>query len=136
MRIVLTLILAAVLGTAAFAAESYHSMYARLGGYTGVHSISSDLVARLAADKRLASYFAGITPAQRAQLANYAADYACAQAGGRCRPTQPDIALVKNPPSPARAQINAALADLRATLAAHHVPSDIQQTIDALANAQ
>jgi hypothetical protein len=133
MRVALTLILAALLGTAAFA-ESYHSMYSRLGGYTGVHGIATDLVTRLAGDKELAPYFTNVTPAQRAQLATYAADYACAQAGGNCKPSQPDISLVKNPPSPSHAQIRAALTDLRATLSAHHVPSDIQHAIDALAS--
>lgn len=133
MRLALTLLLAAVLGATAFAAESYHSMYQRLGGYTGVHAIATDLVTRLAADKHLSQYFANVTPAQRAQLATYAADYACAESGGHCSTSAPDISFINTPPSPTRAQVHAALSDLRAALSAHHVPSDIQHAINALA---
>src|SRR5579884_1367555 len=104
MRLVLTLVFTSLLGAAALAAGSYHSMYARLGGHAGVAHLSSDLVARLAADPKLARYFDGVTDAQRQALAKYAADYACKQAGGACRPVMPDVALVKNPPSITQAQ--------------------------------
>lgn len=104
-------------------------MYARLGGYAGVSSISSDLISRLAADPKLQTYFANISPAQRAALAKYAADYACNEAGGGCHAVAPNINLVRNTPSYAQEQKQAAVSDLKQTLQAHHVPADIRFAI-------
>lgn len=104
-------------------------MYARLGGYAGVSSISNDLISRLAADPKLASYFANVTPQQQAALAKYAADYACKEAGAGCRPIAPNLNLVKNTPPYSAAQKDAAVSDLKQTLAAHRVPADIRFAI-------
>jgi hypothetical protein len=129
MRLFLSLALAALLGSAAIAAGSYHSMYTRLGGYAGVSSISADLLDRLAADPKLAAYFRNVTPAQRAQLAKYAADYACREAGAGCKPVMPDISLVKNASQVSSTQKEAALFDLKQTLSVHRVPADIRLAI-------
>ncbi len=129
MRIAFASLLAVLLGFSIAAAASYHTMYARLGGYAGVHGISTDLLNRLASDPKLASYFANVTPAQRAQLATYAADIACREAGASCKPVQPNIALVKNTPPITGSARHAALADLKLTLAAHRVPADIRFAI-------
>ncbi|HET9096865.1 MAG TPA: hypothetical protein VFN37_09400 [Candidatus Baltobacteraceae bacterium] len=129
MRLILTLLFAALLGVAAMAAGSYHSMYTRLGGYAGVSRSSSDLVARLSADPRLKSAFADVTSWQRAELAKYAADYACKQAGAGCKPVMPNVALVKEPPPVSSSQKSAALSDLKHTLIAHRIPADIQFAI-------
>jgi truncated hemoglobin YjbI len=129
MRLFISMLCAVLLAAGAAAAESYHSMYERLGGYAGVNSISNDLIARLAADPKLSAYFAGVTPAQRRQLATYAADYACKEAGASCKPVMPDIRLVKNPPDVTRTQKDAAVSDLKQTLNAHNVPADIRFAI-------
>jgi hypothetical protein len=129
MRIAFAFLLAVLLGFSIAAAASYHSMYARLGGYAGVHSISTDLLNRLSADPKLSDYFANVTPAQRAELATYAADVACKEAGAHCKPIQPDISLVKNTPPITGSAKQAAISDLKQTLASHHVPADIQFAI-------
>lgn len=118
-----------MLGSAALAQSSYHSMYGRLGGYAGVRAIAGDLVQRLSADPELAHFFTDIPAAQRRRLAAYAAEFACKEAGAGCTPRLPDIALVRTPPSLNQAQENAAIADVRATLESHRVPSDIQGVI-------
>jgi hypothetical protein len=128
-RILVSLTLALLFGGAAIAAGSYHSMYARLGGYAGVRSISGDLLSRLAADPKLAVYFADLTPAERAGLAKYAADYACKEAGAGCKPVMPNVSLVKNPPAITPQQKEAALSDLKQTLAARKVPADIRLAV-------
>lgn len=129
MRVFIGIVCAVLLAAGAAAAASYHSMYARLGGYAGVSSISNDLVARLAGDPQLAAYFTSVTPKQRAELAKYAADYACKEAGAGCHPVTPNVSLVTNTPSFTRAQKDAAVSDLKQTLDAHRVPSDIRFAI-------
>jgi truncated hemoglobin YjbI len=125
----LSLALAALLGGAALAAGSYHSMYARLGGYAGVRSLSTDVLGRLAADPKLSTYFQTVTPAERAALAKYAADYACKAAGAGCTPEAPRVSLVTSPPNITPEQKQAAISDLKQTLEAHNVPADIQSAI-------
>lgn len=78
---------------------------------------------------KLAAYFSGVTPRQRAALAKYAADYACKEAGGGCHPVTPDLSLVTETPSYTKAQKHAAVADLKAALDAHQVPADIRFAI-------
>jgi hypothetical protein len=126
MRIAFALLLAALLGYSIAMAASYHSMYQRLGGYSGVTSISTDLINRLASDPKLSSHFTHVTATQRAELAKYAADYACKEAGDPCKPVRPNISLVTNTPALTESEKSAAIADLKRTLGAHHVPSDIQ----------
>jgi hypothetical protein len=129
MRLFMGIVCAVLLAAAAAAASSYRSMYVRLGGYTGVSRISADLITRLAADRKLTAYFKNVTPAQRAQLAKYAADYACKEAGAGCHPVTPNVSLVTNTPSYTQAQKEAAVSDLKQTLDAHHVPADIRFAI-------
>jgi truncated hemoglobin YjbI len=129
MRVFIGIVCAVLLAAGAAAANSYHSMYARLGGYAGVSSISNDLVARLAADPKLAAYFARVSTNERAQLAKYAADYACKEAGAGCHPVTPNVSLVTSTPALTRAQKDAAVSDLKQTLDAHRVPADIRFTI-------
>jgi truncated hemoglobin YjbI len=129
MRLFMGILCAVLLAAGAAAASSYHSMYARLGGYAGVSSISTDLIARLAADPKLAAYFANVTPKQRAALAKYAADYACKEAGAGCHPVTPNVPLVTTTPPYTRAQKDAAVSDLKQTLNAHGVPADIRFAI-------
>ncbi len=107
-------------------------MYVRLGGYSGVRGISGDLIRRLSSDPQLSRYFVDVTPAQRAELAKYAADYACKEAGEPCAPVRPNISLVRNAPSLTAEQKHAALSDLKQTFAARRVPSDIQSAISAI----
>ena len=95
-------------------------------------SISTDLVNRLAADPKLSSYFANVTPKQRAQLAKYAADYTCKEAGDTCNPVRPNLRLVKDTPVLTQTQERAALSDLEQTLAAHRVPRDIRFEISRI----
>lgn len=113
----------------ALAAGSYRSMYVRLGGYAGVHSLSRNLVNRLAGDPLLTRYFTGVSAGQREALATYAADYACKEADASCRPVAPDVSLITNPPSLSRAQVRAAIHDFQATLQAHGVPPDVQSRL-------
>lgn len=130
MRIFCTIFLAALLAAPAVAATSYHTLYVDLGGYSGISGDAHALASRLSRDPALAPYFRGISVRQRSALANYAAEYACRAAGGGCSAAMPDWMQHLHPAPPSERQIDAGLADLRATLAARGLSRSLIARVD------
>ena len=60
------------------------SLYERLGGYNAIAAVVDDFIARIAADKRFANFFKGLSTDSKKRLRQRAVDLVCAEAGGPC----------------------------------------------------
>ncbi len=65
-------------------AKSEKSLYTRLGGYDAIASVSDDFIRRLASDKRLSRFVAGLSVDSQKRLRQHLVDFLCEKTGGPC----------------------------------------------------
>ncbi len=66
------------------AASAGPSLYKRLGGYDAIAAVSDDFIGRMAADKQLARFLAGLSDNSKARLRQLVVDQLCMATGGPC----------------------------------------------------
>jgi hemoglobin len=94
-------------------------LYDRLGGKAAITAVVDDFVARVAADNRINSFFAGSDiPRLKMQLVNQI----CEASGGPCTYTGRDMQTVRRGMGIANAHFDALVQDLVATLDKFKVP--------------
>ena len=65
-------------------AQAEKSLYQRLGGYDALAAVSDDFIQRLASDKRLSRFVAGLSVDSQKKLRQHLVDFLCEKTGGPC----------------------------------------------------
>ncbi len=74
----------AAAGSAQAQAPAAASLYQRLGGYDAIAAVSDDFLGRLAADKQMSRFFAGVSADSLRKLRQHVVDQLCEASGGPC----------------------------------------------------
>lgn len=113
-------------GSAAWADDS---LYQAWGGQAGIRAVMDDFVPRLKADARIGRYF---RETNAAHLAGQLSDQLCQLAGGPCAYRGPDMKTVHEGMGIRRAEFNALVELLQASMAARGIPFGAQNRMLAL----
>jgi hemoglobin len=128
-----TLTLCACIALASFAvvAQPPSTVYDRLGGKTAITAVVDEFVARVAADKRINSFFAGVAsdPARLAAFKSKLVDQICEATGGPCKYTGKDMKSAHAGMGITEADFNALVEDLVGALDKFKVAPDDKQTL-------
>jgi hemoglobin len=111
------------------AAASGASLYKRLGGYDALAAVTDDFIGRLASDKQLARFFGGLSSDSQKRLRQHVVDFLCAATGGPCFYTGRDMKTAHSGLNITDADWEAAVSDLKATLAKFKVPDKEQSEV-------
>jgi hemoglobin len=112
------------------------SLYERLGGMPAIEAVSSDLVDRILADKRVNAWFAhaGSTPENTAAYKAKLASFLCQTTGGPCKYTGQDMVTAHRGRNVTSGAFDAVVEDVVATLDKLKVPAaEKQEVLAALA---
>jgi hemoglobin len=99
------------------------SLYQRLGGYDAIAAVTDDFIARLATDKSLSRFFVGHSQDSVKRIRQHVVDQLCAATGGPCLYTGRDMVTAHKGMGISKADWNAAVAHLVATLDKFKVPA-------------
>jgi hemoglobin len=139
MRRLAALALAALFALAALpAAADTHtekpSLYKRLGGYDALAAATDDFIGRMAADPKLAKFFAGHSKDSLARIRQLVVDQLCAATGGPCVYIGRDMKSSHQGMGITEADWNRAVGHLVATLDKFKVPEQEKAEFLALAS--
>jgi hemoglobin len=127
------LTLAACVALASFTvvAQPPNTLYDRLGGKPAITAVVDEFVARVAADKRINSFFAGLAgdPNRLAAFKGKLVDQICEASGGPCKYTGRDMKSAHQGMGITEADFNALVEDLVGALDRFKVAPDDKQTL-------
>jgi hemoglobin len=98
------------------------SLYERLGGYDALAAVTDDFLARLAKDKMFAKFFVGLSDDTEKKLRQHIVDFLCLATGGPCEYTGRDMKTVHKGLMITKAEWDASVKHLIATLDKFKVP--------------
>lgn len=98
------------------------SLYTRLGGYDAIAAVVDDFIGRLVADPKLAKFFSGHGTDSKRRIRQHVVDQLCAAAGGPCVYTGRDMKTSHAGLGISKAEWDAGVAHLAATLDRFKVP--------------
>jgi hemoglobin len=128
-----TLTLTACVALASFTvvAQPPNTLYDRLGGKPAITAVVDEFVARVAADKRINSFFAGLAgdPNRLAAFKGKLVDQICEASGGPCKYTGRDMKSAHQGMGITEADFNALVEDLVGALDRFKVAPDDKQTL-------
>ena len=128
-----TLTLTACVALASFTvvAQPPNTLYDRLGGKPAITAVVDEFVARVAADKRINSFFAGLAgdPNRLAAFKGKLVDQICEASGGPCKYTGKDMKSAHEGMGITEADFNALVEDLVGALDRFKVAPDDKQTL-------
>jgi hemoglobin len=131
--ILATLTICASVALASFTvvAQPPSTLYDRLGGKPAITAVVDEFVARVAADKRINSFFAGVAsdPARLAAFKAKLIDQICEASGGPCKYTGKDMKTAHEGMGITTADFNALVEDLVGALDKFKVAPDDKQTL-------
>jgi hemoglobin len=117
-----TLLIAMVLCFAFTASAQDKSLYQRLGGYDALAAVTDEFIVRLATDKSLGKFFVGLSTDSKTKVRQHVVDFLCKATGGPCAYTGRDMKLVHTGLSITKAEWDASVQHLIATLDKFKVP--------------
>jgi len=120
--------------TTASPAPSGDTLYKQLGGYDAIAAVTDDFIGRLATDKRLSKFFAGVSDEHKARIRQRVVDLLCQKTGGPCIYTGQDMPTVHTGLHISEADWSAAVDDFGQTMKKFNVPADKVQQLAALLN--
>ena len=114
----IALVLITVAAAAAQTAKTQKSLYDRLGGKTAIAAVVDEFVARVAADKRINSFFAATAadPKRLATFKELLVEQICEASGGPCKYTGRDMKRAHAGMGISNADFDALVEDLVAAL--------------------
>ena len=104
-------------------AQPDKSLYSRLGGYDALAAVTDDFVGRLAGDKDLGKFFVGLSNDSKTKVRQHVIDFLCKATGGPCAYTGRDMKLVHTGLGITKAEWDASVKHLVATLDKFKVPA-------------
>ena len=112
-------------------AQPPNTLYDRLGGKPAIAAVVDEFVARVAADKRINSFFAGLAsdPSRLAAFKGKLVDQICEASGGPCKYTGKDMSSAHEGMGITEADFNALVEDLVGALDKCKVAAQDQQTL-------
>ena len=117
-------ILFAVILFGTFAAQAQEkSLYQRIGGYDAVAAVTDDFLGRLLGDKKFAKFFVGASNDSKKRIRQHIVDFLCVATGGPCVYTGRDMKTVHNGLMITKAEWDASVKLLVATLDKFKVPA-------------
>jgi hemoglobin len=119
------------LASLAVVAQPPNTLYDRLGGKPAITAVVDEFVARVAADKRINSFFAGVAgdPNRLAAFKGKLVDQICEASGGPCKYTGKDMKSAHEGMGITEADFNALVEDLVGALDRFKVAPDDKQTL-------
>jgi len=99
------------------------SLYTRLGGYDALAAVTDDFIGRLAGDKELGKFFVGLSTDSKTKVRQHVIDFLCKATGGPCAYTGRDMKLVHTGLGITKAEWDASVKLLVATLDKFKVPA-------------
>jgi hemoglobin len=111
------------------------TLYQRLGGYDALAAVTDDFLGRLAADPKLARFFAGHSKDSLTRIRQLVVDQLCAATGGPCAYTGRDMKTSHAGMGITQSDWKAAAAHLVATLDALGVPAKEKGEVLALVSS-
>jgi hemoglobin len=118
-----TLFLFAVILFGTFASSAQDSLYKRLGGYDALAAVTDDFIGRLATDKKLGKFFVGLSNDSKTKVRQHVVDFLCKATGGPCAYTGRDMKTVHTGLMITKAEWDASVEHLVATLDKFKVPA-------------
>jgi len=117
-RVVLSVLLVVATASTSMAATMQKSLYDRLGGKAAIVAVVNDFVARVAADKRINSFFKATAadPKRLAAFKTNLVNQICEASGGPCKYTGKDMKTAHQGMGISNADFDALVGDLVATL--------------------
>ena len=127
----LTLCTCVSLASFTLLAQPPSTLYDRLGGKLAITAVVDEFVARVAADKRINSFFAGVAgdPDRLAAFKGKLVDQICEASGGPCKYPGKDMKTVHQGMGISTADFNALVEDLVGALDKFKVAADDKQTL-------
>ncbi len=107
------------------------SLYERLGGYDALAAVTDDFIERLATDKSLGRFFVGFSKDSQTRIRQHIIDFLCKGTGGPCAYTGRDMKVVHTGLGITKADWDASVKHLVATLDKFKVPE--KEKADVLA---
>lgn len=98
------------------------SLYLRLGGYDALAAVTDDFIGRLAGDKEIGRFFVGLSTDSKTKVRQHIIDFLCKATGGPCAYTGRDMKLVHTGLGITKADWDASVKHLVATLDKFKVP--------------
>lgn len=98
-------------------------LYDRLGGYDALAAVTDDFIGRLATDKGLGKFFVGLSTDSKTRVRQHVIDFLCKATGGPCAYTGRDMKLVHTGLNITKAEWEASVKHLVATLDKFKVPA-------------
>jgi hemoglobin len=119
------------LATFTVVAQPPSSLYDRLGGKPAISAVVDEFVGRVAADKRINAFFAGVAsdPTRLAAFKSKLVDQICEASGGPCKYTGKDMKSAHAGMGITQADFNALVEDLVGALDEFKVAPDDKQTL-------
>jgi hemoglobin len=116
---------AGLLGSGLQAGQNTKTLYERLGGMPAINAVSSGLVDRILADRRVNSWFghAAASPENTAAYKASLAAFVCQSTGGPCKYAGPDMVTAHKGRRVTSDAFDAVVQDLVATLDELKVPA-------------
>lgn len=99
------------------------SLYQRLGGYDAIAAVTDDFVGKLITDKKFAKFFVGASNDSKKRIRQHIVDFLCAATGGPCVYTGRDMKTVHSGLMITKAEWDASVKHLVATLDKFKVPA-------------
>lgn len=128
-------LLLAALPAAAGAQTAAPSLYARLGGYDAIAAVTDAFIGRLVADPSLAPFFTGHATNSLQKIRQLVVDQLCAATGGPCVYIGRDMKTTHAGLGITKAQWNASVGHLAATLDQFKVPAKEKNELLAVASS-
>jgi hemoglobin len=127
----LTLIACVSLASYIVAAQPPSTLYERLGGKPAITAVVDEFVGRVAADKRINGFFAGVAsnPERLAEFKAKLTDQICEASGGPCKYTGKDMKSAHAGMGITAADFNALVEDLVGALDKYKVAPEDKQTL-------
>ena len=111
------------------------TLYQRLGGYDALAAVTDDFIGRMAADPKLARFFAGHSRDSLTRIRQLIVDQLCAATGGPCAYVGRDMKTAHAGMGIGEEDWNAAAAHLVATLDKLQVPAAEKEEVLALVSS-
>ena len=126
-------VLMVLTAVAAGAAEpASPTLYKRIGGYDAIAAVVDDFLGRLAADPKLARFFAGVNAAHQKEIRQLAVDLVCEATGGPCFYTGRDMKTTHTGLAITKADWDASVQHFLATLDKFKVPQKEREELVAI----
>lgn len=117
-------------GGAAKAAEA--TLYERLGGYDAIVAVTDDFLARLVTQEEFSRFFVGFSTDSKQRVRQHVVDLMCQATGGPCLYLGRDMKTSHAGIGISKAEWDAALAAMAATLEKLKVPEQEQKELSAI----